>query len=141
MAAVVPDAVTPPLSIGLLDTSVFIAKESGRSLAEERLPEQSAVSAITIGELRWGVLMATDDEVRSRRLDTLTDASQLDPVPVDERVAAAWALLRQKLKSAGAKMEINDSWIAATAIAYQWPVVTQDDGFPTEIPELVVIKV
>ena len=140
MADVAPDAATPT-PIGLLDTSVFIARESGRPLAQERLPEQSAVSAITIGELRWGVLMAANDEVRSRRLDTLTDASQLDPVPVDERVAAAWALLRQQLKSIGAKMEINDSWIAATAIAYRWPVVTQDDGFPIEIPELTVIKV
>lgn len=140
MADVAPDAAAPAL-VGLLDTSVFIARESGRPLAQERLPEQSAVSAVTIGELRWGVLMATDDEVRSRRLDTLTDASQLDPVPVDERVAAAWALLRQQLKSIGAKMEINDSWIAATAIAYRWPVVTQDDGFPIEIPELTVLKV
>ena len=140
MADIAPDSATPA-PIGLLDTSVFIARESGMPLAQERLPEQSAVSAITIGELRWGVLMATNDEVRSRRLDTLTDASQLDPVPVDERVAAAWALLRQQLKSIGAKMEINDSWIAATAIAYRWPVVTQDDGFPIEIPELTVIKV
>ena len=140
MAAVAPEAAAPP-PIGLLDTSVFVAKESGRPLAEERLPEQSAVSAITIGELRWGVLTATDDNARSRRLDTLTDASQLEPVAVDERVAAAWALLRQRLKSAGTKMEINDSWIAATAIAHQWPVVTRDDGFPTGIPGLTVIKV
>ena len=38
-------------------------------------------------------------------------------------------------------MEINDSWIAATALAHRWPVVTQDDGFPTGIPELTVIRV
>jgi predicted nucleic acid-binding protein len=128
-------------SIGLLDTSVFIAKESGRALAAQRLPALSAVSAITIGELRWGVLMAADDVTRSRRLDTLSAASQLDPVPVDERVAAAWALLRQRLKTMGAKMEINDSWIAATAVAHGWPVITQDDGYPTNVPDLVVIKV
>jgi predicted nucleic acid-binding protein len=126
--------------VGLLDTSIFIARQSGRPLAEERLTEQSAVSAITIGELRWGVLMAVDDNVRSRRLDILTDATKLDPIPIDERVVAAWALLRQQLKSAGAKMEINDSWIAATAIAYQWPVVTRGDGFPSGIPGLIVIS-
>ncbi|MPZ89700.1 MAG: PIN domain-containing protein [Nitriliruptorales bacterium] len=77
----------------------------------------------------------------SRRLDTLSAAERLDPVPVDNRVAAAWALLRQRLKAAGKRMEINDSWIAATAIAHGWPVVTQDDGFPTTIPGLVVIGV
>jgi predicted nucleic acid-binding protein len=128
-------------TVGLLDTSIFIAQETGRPLKAEQLPEHSAVSAVTIGELRWGVLMAADDETRSRRLDTLNDASALDPIPVDERVAAAWALLRQRLKTAGTRMEINDSWIAATAIAQQWPVVTQDEGFPTDIPDLMVIHV
>lgn len=81
------------------------------------------------------------DEVRSRRLDTLESASRFDPVPVDQSVAAAWALLRQRLKSAGRRMEINDSWIAATAIAHGWPVVTQDGGFPEDIEDLAVIRV
>lgn len=129
------------VTIGLLDTSVFIARESGRPLDVGRLPEHSAVSAVTIGELRWGVLMAPDTEIRSRRLDTLGAAQRMEPLPVDEQVAAAWALLRQRLKSVGRKMEINDSWIAATAIAYGWPVVTQDAGFPPDIPELTIITV
>lgn len=144
MAAVTAaDPYADPLleEVGLLDTSIFIARESDRPLAVERLPARSAVSAVTVGELRWGVLMATDDGVRSRRLDTLHSATQLDPVPVDEHVAAAWALLRRRLKEAGTKMEINDSWIAATAIAHRWPVVTQDHGFPTQIPDLAVVHV
>ncbi len=127
--------------MGLLDTSVFVAMETGRALRVDRLPAESAVSAITIGELRWGVLMAPDDQSRSQRLDTLEYASRLDPLPVDGRVAAAWALLRQRLKATRTKMEINDSWIAATAIAHRWPLVTQDDGFPTGIPDLIIIRV
>ncbi|WP_165368196.1 type II toxin-antitoxin system VapC family toxin [Phytoactinopolyspora endophytica] len=38
-------------------------------------------------------------------------------------------------------MEINDSWIAATAIANGWAVLTQDDGFPDDIPNLTIIRV
>jgi predicted nucleic acid-binding protein len=136
-----PAEAAPGEPVGLLDTSVFIASESRRTLATDRLPARSAVSVVTVGELRWGVLMAADDEVRSRRLDTLAHATRLDPLPVDEQVAAAWALLRQRLKAGGTKMEVNDSWIAATAIARGWPVVTQDDGFPTGIPGLTVIRV
>lgn len=136
-----PEEATPGEPVGLLDTSVFIASESGRMLATDRLPARSAVSVVTVGELRWGVLMAADDDVRSRRLDTLAHATRLDPVPVDEQVAAAWALLRQRLKAGGTKMEVNDSWIAATAMARGWPVVTQDDGFPTGIRGLAVIRV
>jgi predicted nucleic acid-binding protein len=124
-----------------LDTSVFIARESGRALDAASLPERSAVSAVTIGELRWGILAAADDATRARRLDTFSSATRLSPVPVDDAVAAAWALLRQRLRALGLSMEVNDSWIAATAIAHDWPVVTQDDGFPSDLPDLSVIRV
>lgn len=129
------------LTTGLLDTSVFIAREASRTLDLASLPTEAAVSAVTIGELRWGVLMAADDATRARRLNTLTGALQLDPVPVDDRVAASWALLRRLLKAAGHRMEINDSWIAATAMAHGWAVVTQDAGFPVGIDGLSVLHV
>ena len=125
---------------GLADTSLFIARESGRPLDVEAVPEELAVSAITIGELRAGVLAAEGTEVRARRLATLTAALALDPVPVDEQVAAAWATLRVLLRDHGQRMPVNDSWIAATAIALQVPVVTQDDDYPA-VPGLVVIRV
>ncbi|PZF85263.1 PIN domain-containing protein [Jiangella anatolica] len=96
---------------------------------------------MTIGELRWGVLMAPDDEARSRRLDTLNAAQRFEPIVIDDQIAAAWALLRQRLKSQGLKMGVNDSWIAATAIAHGWPVVTQDQGFPGGVAGLHVIVV
>ena len=41
---------------GIADTSVFIARESGRRLAADDLANEIAVSVITIGELRAGVL-------------------------------------------------------------------------------------
>ena len=41
---------------------------------------------------------------------------------------AAWARLRVELRDRGLRMPVNDSWIAATAIALGVAVVTQDDG-------------
>jgi predicted nucleic acid-binding protein len=128
------------VSRGLVDTSVFVARESGRGLEADRLPDELAVSIITIGELRAGVLAATTVEARDRRLGTLTAALQLDPVPVDEAVAAEWARLRVLLRDAGERMPVNDSWIAATAMALAVPVVTQDDDFP-DVDGLVVVRV
>lgn len=118
------------MSRGLADTSVFIARENGRALDTEALPDEMAVSIITIGELRAGVLVAETVEARDRRLATLTAAMQLDPLPVDEAVAAEWARLRVLLRDSGQRMPLNDSWIAATAMALGVPVVTQDDDFP-----------
>jgi hypothetical protein len=128
------------LSRGIADTSVFIARESGRPLAETDLPDELAISVITIGELRAGVLAAVDVETRDRRLATLSEALALDPLPVDQAVAEAWARLRVLLRDMQKRMPVNDSWIAATAISLAVPVVTQDDDY-AEVPGLKIVRV
>lgn len=128
------------MSRGLADTSVFIARESGRPLDQGSLPDELAVSVITIGELRAGVLATSDVQHRDRRLATLTTALAMSPVPVDEAVAAAWSTLRVLLRDHGQRMPVNDSWIAATALALGVPVVTQDEDY-VDLPGLDVIRV
>tara|TARA_R100000306_G_C4293530_1_gene101375 strand:- start:180 stop:566 length:387 start_codon:yes stop_codon:yes gene_type:complete len=128
------------VSRGLADTSVFIARETGRPLDAGALPDELAVSIITIGELRAGVLAAADVITRDRRLGILAAALQLDPVQVDESVAAEWARLRVLLRDTAQRMPVNDSWIAATAMALDVPVVTQDDDFPA-IDDLRVLRI
>lgn len=125
---------------GIADTSVFIARESGRPLGADDLPDEIAVSVITIGELRAGVLAATDLEARDRRLATLTLALALQPLPIDDPVAEAWARLRVLLHDSAQRMPINDSWIAATAMALGVSVVTQDADY-VEVTGLEVTRV
>lgn len=128
------------MSRGLGDTSLFIARESGRALDTDSLPDELAVSVITIGELRAGVLAATDIEMRDLRLTTLTEALGLGPLLVDGSVAQAWARLRVELLDRGLRMPVNDSWIAATALSLGIPVVTQDDDY-VDLPTLAVVRV
>lgn len=125
---------------GLADTSVFIARESDRPLQESLFPDELAVSIITIGELRAGVLATNDVKIRDQRLATLTAAMTLDPVSVDDDVAAQWARLRVLLRDSGQRMPVNDSWIAATALALDVPIVTQDEDY-IRLAELPVIRV
>ena len=125
---------------GIAHTSLFIARESGRPLDPGLLPDRLAVSVITIGELRAGVLAAPDLAIRDRRLRTLTAALAIEPVPIDESVANAWASLRVDLRDHGRRMPVNDSWIAATALALGVSVVTQDDDY-LDVPGLTVIRV
>ena len=124
----------------LADTSVFIAREAGRPMLEDRFPDQAGVSVVTLGELRAGVLVAMDVPTRDRRLATLALALEFEPIPIDTDVADAWARLRVLLRDAGQRMPGNDSWIAATAISLGVPVVTQDDDY-SGVPELEVIRV
>ena len=124
----------------IADTSVFIARETGRPVDFRSIPDQVAVSVVTIGELQVGVLAAGGLDERLRRLDTLERALAFDPLPIDDRVALAWAGLRVTLRDGGRRMPVNDSWIAATAIAHDLAVVTQDDDYDG-IPGLEVVHV
>ncbi len=130
--------------VGLLDTSVFIARESGRTTA--KLPERVALSVITIGELQLGVLNAGDSETRARRADTLALARAADPIPVSEAVMVSWARLVADCRAAGVHraVKLTDALIAATAIEHGLPVVTQDadfDQIARACPTLSVIRV
>lgn len=142
-AVVAPDDASERPARGLLDTSVFIARESGRSVDGALLPEESAISAVTVGELQAGVLAAGDTDVRARRLATLEAVSDIEVLVVDETVAASWARLRVHLAEAGRRLNVNDLWIAATALANAIPVVTQDEDFdPVEgVGGLRVVRV
>ena len=130
--------------VALLDTSVFIARESGRVIAQ--LPQRVALSVITIGELQLGVLNAQDPVTRSRRADTLALARAADPIPVSEAVMVSWARLIVDCRAAGVQraVKLTDALIAATAIEHQLPVVTQDadfDQIARACPALAVVKV
>lgn len=128
---------------GLLDTSVLIAAESGRALELARMPAESRVCVITVGELEAGVLAAPDTSRRQRRLATLHTATTLQPLTITVEVASSWAGLRAHLHHAKRSVPANDLWIAAVAIAHRMPVVTQDDDFDVlaELGLLEVVKV
>lgn len=128
---------------GLLDTSVFIATESGRRLNEARIPAEVATSVVTLAELQVGVLAAEASDVRAQRLATLDTLADMEILPIDEDAARAWARLRVHLAETGQRVRINDLWIAAIAAGRGLPVVTQDGDFEpvAGVAGLSVIKV
>lgn len=112
----------------MLDTSIFIARERDRPLGE--LPEEVAVSVVTLSELRHGVLVAEGHERREQRLSTLEAARRIArPLVIDEAVADQLARLRVALKASGRAMKVMDAWIAATAMTHGAAVCTQDADF------------
>jgi predicted nucleic acid-binding protein len=128
---------------GVLDTSVFIARESGHPLDEVQLPDESAVSVVTLAELHAGVLIAADTDMRASRLATLDVVSDMEVLPVDEAAALVWARLRVHMAETGRRVNVNDLWIAATAVSRGLPVVTQDTDFDPleEVAGLTIVRV
>ena len=130
-------------SIGVLDTSVFIAQESRRRLDASAVPDEVATTVVTVAELTLGVLAAASTDVRAQRLATLDAISDMVAFPVDDDAARTWARLRIHLAETDKRVRINDLWIAAIAASRGLPVVTQDEDFDPLIgvAGLTVIRV
>jgi predicted nucleic acid-binding protein len=111
---------------GLIDTSVFIGLETNQDVKFDLLPDKQLVSAITLGELLAGVHAATDADTRASRLRTIETVTSTTVLDVDREVAAIWARLRQRLRESGLRLNVNDVWIASTALAHGLSVYTQD---------------
>lgn len=125
---------------GLLDTSVFIANEQSRPLAIERLPDEAAVSVVTLAELELGVHLAGSESARSQRLRTLGSVrATYVALPVDEAVASSFAELVAAARRTGRRPRVQDAWIAATAKTHDVPVYSQDSDF--EGLEIVIVRV
>lgn len=118
---------SPVVVRGLLDTSVVIALES---LAPEALPDEPAISAITLAELAAGPHATDDDDERARRQDRLQRVEALlDPLPFDAAAARAYARVFAATRSADRKprgARAVDLKIAAVALANGLPLFTRN---------------
>ena len=126
---------------GLLDTSIFIADEQGRALAAARLPDEAAVSVVTLAELELGVHLADSTERRALRLRTLGSVrATYAALPIDENVASAFAELVAAARRQGRRPRVQDAWIAATAQAHGVAVYSQDGDFEG-LPGIDLVRV
>ncbi len=124
---------------GLLDTSVVIDHDR---VDPERLPEMSAISAVTLAELAAGPHATDDADERARRQDRLQwAAGTWDPLPFDGEAARAYGRVFAAVRSSGRKgrRRLADLMIAATAAAHGLPVFTRDPSDLEGLEEIVEI--
>jgi predicted nucleic acid-binding protein len=110
------------MTLGLLDTSVVIEGD------RHSVPDAAAVSVITLGELRAGILLARDPMKRahrSRRLLALQSAFAV--FDVDSRVADHYGEIRAFAKTERRLLDSTDLLILATAAAHGLTLHTLDD--------------
>jgi predicted nucleic acid-binding protein len=103
----------------LIDTSVLAAARGIEGFSDDW-----AVSAITVGELEAGILIAHDAAIRARRLALLAAVlAEAPALPIDRHIAARYGELRAR----AGRQPSNDLWIAATALAHDLTLVTADE--------------
>jgi predicted nucleic acid-binding protein len=131
--------VTEPVELperAILDTSVVIAD----SVAP--IPGVLAISAVTLAELHFGVLVAKTSEVRAERLRRLSVLQQrFDALPVDEAVAGSYGRLASVVVDAGRqpRRRVMDLLIAATAHAHGARLYTRNPGDFAGLEDLIAV--
>jgi predicted nucleic acid-binding protein len=112
---------------GLIDTSVVIDLEQ---IDAAGLPEELAVSAMTMAELAAGPHATADPAERARRQDRLQRAeATFEPLPVDGETARAYGRVYAAVAATGRKARGRraiDLLIAATALATGLPLYTRN---------------
>ena len=120
----------------LLDTSVLIGTG---------VPEgvEAAISAASLAELHFGVLVANapaERALRSQRLGVIE--ATFDPLPVDAAVAREWGRLAAAVVQRGGqpRRRAMDLVIAATANVHGVPLLTADIADFAIIHDLVRVQ-
>lgn len=127
-------------SRGLLDTSVIIDLDQVDS---GRLPEESAIAAVTLAELAAGPHATRDEEERARRQDRLHwAATTWDPLPFDTDAARMYGRVFAAVRTAGrsARPRLADLLIASTAASNGLPLYTRNPDDFTGLERLVTVE-
>jgi toxin FitB len=93
------------------------------------LPESGAISVVTVGELRAGVLLARSEEsrrVREARFRAVREA--FEPLPIDAEIAVAFGETLAWARSQARSERATDLMIVATAKATDRVLYTRDRG-------------
>lgn len=120
----------------LLDTSVLIADEPLSGI-------DGAISAVTLAELHFGLLVARDADQRALRAQRLGAVeATFDPIPLDAAVAREWGRLSSAVAQRGGqpRRRAADLVIAATANVQGVPLLTRDLRDFSAIADLVDVR-
>ena len=120
----------------ILDTSVLIATDL------PPLEGELAISAVTLAELHFGVLVTADAAVRAERLRRLSNLQRkFDALPVDDDVATSYGQLAAAVAATGRqpRSRVMDLLIAATAHAHSARLYNRNSGDLAGIENLIEI--
>ncbi|NEV63595.1 PIN domain-containing protein [Thiorhodococcus minor] len=128
----------------LIDTRVLIRVERGLGAKLDFSPWEhygdAAISVITASELLVGVHRATPEERRIRRSASVEAVlAALPTLGITLEIARVHAELVAALRRQGQTLGANNAWIAATALASGYALLTTDVGDFGRVPGLDVL--
>ena len=127
---------------GVLDTSVVIDHDV---IDPALLPDESAISAVTLAELAAGPHATENKDERARRQDRLQwAAATWEPLPFDAESARMYGRMFAAARASGqsSRTRLADLLIASTAAANGLPLYTRNPSdFDALKPILKVVSI
>jgi len=116
----------------VLDTNVYCDYAEGLPDVVDtmaRFGESFFIPSIVLGELAYGFLKGRRQAFNERKLQQIINRLKIEIVGVDPDVARKYGLIYLSLERKGARIPLNDVWIAACCMEVGGTLLTRDRQF------------
>jgi tRNA(fMet)-specific endonuclease VapC len=116
----------------VLDTHIYCDYAEGLADVVEAMAQYGEylfIPSIVLGELSYGFMRGKKQQFNERKLRQLINRLKIEIIDVNAGVARKYGLIFLSLQRKGAKIPINDVWIAACCMAIGGTLLTRDKHF------------
>lgn len=116
----------------VLDTNIYCDYAEGLPHAVEFLAthgDDIYLPSIVLGELTYGFMKGSRQQFNEKKLQEIIKKLKIEIINVDRNVSRKYAIIYLSLVKKGAKIPINDVWIAASCMEVGGTLLTRDHHF------------
>jgi len=116
----------------VLDTNIYCDYAEGLPHAVDFLAtrgEDIFLPSIVIGELTYGFMKGSRQQFNERKLQEIIKKLKIEIIDINQNVSRKYAIIYSSLVKKGAKIPINDVWIAACCMETGGTLLTRDQHF------------
>ena len=116
----------------VLDTNVYCDYAEGMPNVVDYMAihgEDIFLPSIVIGELTYGFMKGSRQKFNARKLQEIIKKLPVEIIDVNQNVSRKYALIYLSLVKKGAKIPVNDVWIAACCMEVGGTLLTRDQHF------------
>ena len=128
----------------VLDTNIYCDFAEGVPDAVDKIAtygEYIFIPSIVIGELGFGFMKGSRRQFNEKKLQQIISRLRIEIINVNKNVARKYAIIYLSLFKKGAKIPINDVWIAACCMEVGGTLLTKDKHFEfVDQIESIVLK-
>ena len=125
----------------VLDTNIYCDYAEGLSDVVETMAQYGEflfLPSIVLGELNYGFMKGKRQQFNERKLRQIINRLKIEIIDVSADVARKYGMIFLSLERKGAKIPINDVWIAACCMEVGGTLLTRDKHF-TQVEQIDVM--